>query len=58
MSDPVVWIHDANNPRVLEAIASRRCELCKAPKGEACHNTINVGQPLPGRAIHFARLEA
>ena len=56
-SDYLVWIHNSEDPRVLEAIRSRRCEVCKAPKLQICHNTINEDQPLPGRAIHFARLE-
>ena len=53
----LIWIHDPNNPRVLDAIHSHKCEVCKAPKGQNCHNSINPGADLPSRVIHYARLE-
>ena len=53
----LVWIHNADDPRVVEAIHSRRCEVCGANKLQMCHNTINPEAGLPGRVIHFARLE-
>lgn len=31
------------------------CPVCKAKKGQPCHNTIRPGEPLPGRPEHLAR---
>ena len=33
------------------------CEVCHAKPGQECSNTINAGQPLPGRAEHLARAQ-
>jgi hypothetical protein len=33
------------------------CEICKAKKGQPCHNTIEVGEPLPGRVFHDGRIQ-
>lgn len=32
-----------------------KCQVCQAPKGKPCRNTIRPGEPLPGRAEHFSR---
>lgn len=34
-----------------------RCGLCGAKAGEPCRNTIQPGQPLPGRQVHHYRIE-
>ena len=36
---------------------SSSCEICKAKKGQRCHNTINPELPLPGRDFHDGRVE-
>jgi hypothetical protein len=33
------------------------CGICKAKKGEPCRNTIQAGEPLPGRDFHDGRIE-
>lgn len=33
-----------------------RCEVCKSKPGEPCRNTIEPGEPLPGREFHIARI--
>ena len=33
------------------------CELCEAPPGVPCVNTVNPGQPIPFRDTHYARNE-
>lgn len=35
----------------------KRCPVCDARPGRVCQNTINAGQPLPGRRSHYARTE-
>lgn len=43
---------------------THECEVCKAPKGQPCHNTlarksggtITPNTPLPGRTEHLARV--
>lgn len=36
---------------------AQTCEVCKAPKGKPCVNTIRAGEPLPGRIFHIGRIE-
>lgn len=33
----------------------RYCVVCKARPKMPCTNTIRPGEPLPGRATHYAR---
>lgn len=40
----------------VAAALAVRCGLCKAAAGAPCRNTINPGQPLPGRAVHYYRI--
>jgi len=35
---------------------SRYCQVCRACPNQPCVNTIKPGEPLPGRAYHYARL--
>ncbi|AIK69185.1 hypothetical protein PBI_HADES_78 [Mycobacterium phage Hades] len=51
-----MFVSSADDPRVQAAQAARSCDICKAPKGKPCSNTIRPGKPLPGRVIHFGRL--
>ncbi|ABE67574.1 hypothetical protein SEA_SANDALPHON_73 [Mycobacterium phage Sandalphon] len=51
-----MFVSSADDPRVQAAQAARSCDICKAPKGKPCMNTILPGKPLPGRVIHFGRL--
>lgn len=51
------WVFDPTNPRHLTALG-RKCEVCAAGPGVACHNTVTPGLPLPGRIHHYARSEA
>jgi hypothetical protein len=55
-STALVWIHNADDPRVIHAQNDRTCDLCLAPKTKPCTNTINPDEPLAGRVIHYARL--
>jgi hypothetical protein len=41
--------------RVTEAL-HHRCGLCGARPGEPCRNTVQPGQPIPGRTVHLYRL--
>ena len=34
------------------------CPVCKARKGKPCTNTIQPGEPLPGRDTHVGRVES
>lgn len=34
---------------------SRYCQVCQARPKRPCRNTIKPGEPLPGRAVHWAR---
>lgn len=43
-------------PEQVATALAVRCELCRAPAGEPCRNTIRPGQPLPGRRIHYYRI--
>jgi hypothetical protein len=36
---------------------AQRCGLCGAKAGEPCRNTLQPGQPLPGRTVHWFRLD-
>lgn len=45
---------DPTSP-VVKAALKTRCGLCGAKPGEPCRNTIQPGQPLPGREMHFYR---
>ncbi|QBI97418.1 hypothetical protein SEA_FANCYPANTS_82 [Mycobacterium phage Fancypants] len=51
-----MFVSSADDPRVQAAQSARSCDICKAPKGTPCSNTIRPGKPLPGRVIHFGRL--
>ncbi|AEK09171.1 hypothetical protein FGG23_gp075 [Mycobacterium phage Ibhubesi] len=51
-----MFVSSADDPRVQQAQSARSCDICKAPKGKPCSNTIRPGLPLPGRVIHFGRL--
>ncbi|AGT12487.1 hypothetical protein HAMULUS_78 [Mycobacterium phage Hamulus] len=51
-----MFVSCADDPRVQAAQSARSCDICKAPKGKPCSNTISPGKPLPGRVIHFGRL--
>lgn len=46
---------DPDSPAVTEAL-TRPCDLCQAPRGQLCRNTIHPNQPLPGRLIHHGRI--
>lgn len=48
-------ISSPTDPAVLASLAYS-CDLCQAPKGQLCRNTIQPGKPLPGRAVHYGRL--
>jgi hypothetical protein len=48
-------VTDPTSPVVVAALETR-CGLCGAKPGEPCRNTIQYGQPLPGREIHHYRL--
>lgn len=49
-------LSNPQDPRVVEAI-TRPCDLCQQPAGVFCINHIRPESPLPGRLIHFGRLE-
>lgn len=50
------WIADATDVRVQAALGWT-CDICNALIKHLCSNTIHPEQPLPGRVIHFGRLE-
>jgi hypothetical protein len=52
----VTNLSNPDDPRVIEAL-TRECDQCKQPVGAYCVNHIRPGTPLPGRLIHFGRLE-
>jgi hypothetical protein len=41
---------------VIADALTHGCEICKAPKGERCVNTI-TGKPMPDRPIHLYRIQ-
>lgn len=49
------WLADPDDARVQAALAWT-CDLCNAGKKHLCTNTIRIGEPLPGRVIHYGRL--
>lgn len=49
------WLTDPADPRVVASL-EWTCDLCKARIKHLCTNTINPGEPLPGRLVHFGRL--
>ena len=49
------WIADEADARVQAALGWT-CDICLARVKHLCSNSINPGQPLPGRAVHFGRL--
>lgn len=49
-------INDPDSAAVRAAL-TRHCDGCGAPAGQLCHNHIRPGHPLPGRLVHFGRLE-
>lgn len=44
-----------DSPLVQEAL-TRRCEQCRAPKGELCTKRGGIHQDLLGRLIHIGRI--
>jgi len=50
---PIVSIADPDSP-LVQAALQWTCDVCKAPKHKLC--TPTIGDTLPGRVIHFARL--
>ena len=44
--------------RGSDAALDEPCPVCHAKVGRPCRNTINPGDPLPGREYHYARAEA
>ena len=50
------WISDTNDDRVAKALGWT-CDICLANVKHLCINTIHPKEPLPGRVIHFGRLE-
>ena len=50
------WINDAADDRVAKALGWT-CDICLANVKHLCINTIHPKEPLPGRVIHFGRLE-
>ena len=49
------WVSDATDSRVAKALGWT-CDICLARVKHLCSNTIQPGEPLPGRVIHFGRL--
>lgn len=49
------WVNDPDDNRVQQAL-SWTCDVCKARIKHLCSNTIEPGEVLPGRVVHFARL--
>lgn len=49
------WIADQADARVQAALCWT-CDICLARVKHLCSNSINPGEPLPGRVIHFGRL--
>ena len=49
-------LSNPDDPRVIDAL-TRRCDQCKQPVGAYCVNHIRPGTPLPGRLVHFGRME-
>lgn len=49
------WLRDRGDARVQAALAWT-CDICKARIKHYCTNTIQPGQPLPGRVVHLGRL--
>ena len=47
---------DPNQPRVQAAL-QRRCDQCHAQPGQPCTNHVHDHGPLPGRHVHYGRLE-
>lgn len=40
----------------VQAALDTRCGMCGAEPGQPCHNTLQPGEPLPGRRVHFYRM--
>ena len=49
-------LSNPDDPRVIEAL-TRECDQCNPPVGAYCINHNRPGTPLPGRLVHFGRLE-
>lgn len=47
-------ITDPASP-LVQAALQWSCDICQAPKGQLCRNTI-LDEPLPGRVVHLGRL--
>jgi hypothetical protein len=39
------------------AALAQRCGLCGAKPGQPCVNTLKPGEPLPGRTVHWFRID-
>lgn len=48
-------VSDPDDPRIQECLVWS-CDVCAAPAGVMCVNTVRPGEPLPGRLMHSARL--
>ncbi|WP_094359968.1 hypothetical protein [Mycobacterium marinum] len=45
-----------DNPSVVDAL-TRKCGICKMPKGEPCNNMPINRRPLFGRLVHYERID-
>lgn len=45
------------NGEDVRAALGRSCPVCGARKGVECWNTISPGEPLPGRRVHYGRVD-
>jgi hypothetical protein len=52
---PLEWRTDPDDPRNQAALAWT-CDICAARIMHFCTNTIQPGEPLPGRVNHIARM--
>ncbi len=54
MSDPLAYLSDPNDPRVVEAL-TRVCTVCGAAVGAWCANP--GPRPVLNRLVHLSRVQ-
>lgn len=55
MTTPGMNLSHPDSPDVIQALETR-CVICNEPPHRFCHNTIDLGRPLPmNRLVHIGR---
>lgn len=55
MTTPAMNLSHPDSPDVKAALETKCC-VCHEPPGVYCHNTVDLGKPLPmSRLVHIGR---